>query len=130
MPADLEFLEIHHIVPSLAIGRPGSGDPDPAVPPAEDYARLHLDLVGDPLPGGSPDRSDWEVCRRLVDQHPGRKLVLAGGLTPENVVEALQAVRPWGVDLSAGIESEPGRIDPARVRALLDAVTASDAAPS
>jgi len=130
VPPDLEFLEIHHSVPSLPIGRPGSGEPDPVVPPAEDYARLHLDVSGDPLPAGSPELPDWEVCRRLVDQHPGRKLLLAGGITPENVVEALETVRPWGVDVSAGIESAPGRVDPARVRALLEAVASYDARPS
>jgi phosphoribosylanthranilate isomerase len=130
VPPDLEFLEIHHSVPSLPIGRPGAGDPDPVVPPAEDYARLHLDAVGDPLAQGSPDRLDWEVCRRLVDQNPGRKLLLAGGITPETVVEALQAVHPWGVDVSAGVESAPGRIDPARVQALLDAIASFDATPS
>jgi phosphoribosylanthranilate isomerase len=99
------------------------------VPPAEDYARLHLDASGDPLPGGSTDRPDWEVCRRLVDAHPGRKLLLAGGITPENVVEALQTVRPWGVDVSSGVESAPGRKDAARIRALLEAVAAYDATP-
>ncbi len=130
IPSDLEFLEIHHSVPSLPIGAPGSGAPDPPVPPAEDYARLHLDLVGSPLAAGSPDLPDWETCRRLVDAHPGRKLLLAGGLTPENVVEALQAVRPWGVDVSAGVESAPGQMDPARIRAFLAAVATFDASPS
>jgi phosphoribosylanthranilate isomerase len=130
VPPDLEFLEIHHMVPSLAIGRPGSGEPDPTVPPAEDFARLHLDASGDPLPAGSPERPDWEVCRRLVDANPGRKLLLAGGITPENVAEALEAVHPWGIDVSAGIETSPGHIDPARVRALLEAIAAADAQPS
>jgi phosphoribosylanthranilate isomerase len=130
IPSGLEFLEIHHSVPSLPIGRPGSGEADPTVPPAEDYARLHLDASGDPLPAGSPELIDWETCRRLVDAHPGRKLLLAGGLTPENVGEALRSVRPWGVDVSVGIESTPGAIDPAKVRAFLDAVAAADAEPS
>ncbi|MCI4340359.1 MAG: hypothetical protein L3J73_03725 [Thermoplasmata archaeon] len=130
IPTDLEFLEIHHSVPSLPIGRPGDGAPDPVVPPAEDYARLHLDVVGHPLTDGSPERPDWETCRRLVDAHPGRKLLLAGGLTPENVLEALQTVRPWGVDVSAGVESVPGTVDPARVRAFLAAVAQYDASPS
>ena len=130
IPEGLEFLEIHHSVPSLPIGAPGSGAPEPVVPPAEDYARLHLDRVGQPLADGSAERPDWETCRRLVDAHPGRKLLLAGGLTPENVIEALQTVRPWGVDVSAGVESSPGRMDPARIQAFLAAVAQFDATPS
>jgi len=130
IPSDLEFLEIHHIVPSLPIGRPGSGETDPVVPPAEDYARLHLDVSGDPLPAGSPELPDWETCRRLVDAHPGRKLLLAGGITPQNVGEALQQVRPWGIDVSAGIESSPGHKDAALIKAFLGAVAAYDATPS
>jgi phosphoribosylanthranilate isomerase len=128
VPADLEFLEIHHLVPSLAVRRPGSEDPDPKVPPAEDYARLHLDAVGDPLSNGSADLPDWEVCRRLVETNPGRKLTLAGGLTAENVGEALEAVGAWGVDVTAGVESAPGVKDLARVRAFLKAIETFEAA--
>ncbi|MFI5415633.1 MAG: hypothetical protein ACHQ16_08340, partial [Candidatus Lutacidiplasmatales archaeon] len=54
VPGDLEFLEIHHMVPSLALPRPGSGGSAPAVPPAEDYARLHLDAIDTPVADGSP----------------------------------------------------------------------------
>jgi phosphoribosylanthranilate isomerase len=49
-------------------------------------------------------------------------LVLAGGLTPDNVGEAIAAVRPDAVDVSSGVESSPGRKDPAKVRAFVDAV--------
>lgn len=128
VPPDLEFLEIHHLVPSLPVRRPGSEDPDPKVPPAEDYARLHLDAVGDPLATGSSDRPDWEVCRRLVETNPGRKLTLAGGLTAENVAEALEAVGAWGVDVTTAVESAPGKTDLPRLRAFLKAVEAFEAA--
>ncbi|HEY6239150.1 MAG TPA: hypothetical protein VIZ68_08205 [Thermoplasmata archaeon] len=124
MPGGLEFLEIHSLVPSLAIPRPGSGGPEPTVPPPEDYARLHLDAAGDPVADASAVRPDWEICRRLVDGNPGRKLMLAGALTPETVAEALEAVRPWGVDVSAGIESAPGSVDATRMRAFLASVKA------
>jgi phosphoribosylanthranilate isomerase len=122
IPPDLEFLEIHHLVPSLPVPPPGSGGEAPKIPPAEDYPRLHLDAAGQPLPGGSGVRPDWEMCARIVDSQPGRKLVLAGGLTPENAQEALAVVRPWGVDVSSGIESAPGVKDPERIKAFLTAV--------
>lgn len=123
VPPGLDYLTMHHLVPSLAVGAPGSGDPDPVVPPAESFPRIHLDAAGQPLPGGSGSRPDWEVCARLVDANPGRKFVLSGGLSSENVAEALATVRPWGVDVSSGIEKAPGVKDPAKMRAFLDAVS-------
>jgi phosphoribosylanthranilate isomerase len=123
VPPNLEFLEVHHLVPSIAVGVPGGGVPEPTVPPAEDYPRIHLDAAGQPVPGGSGVRPDWEVCARIVDAHPGRKFVLAGGLTPENAADALATVRPWGLDVSSGIESAPGVKDPEKMRAFVAAVT-------
>ncbi len=122
IPEGLDFLEIHHLVPSLPVPLPGAGLPPPALPPAESFPRIHLDAAGGPLPGGSGVRPDWEICRDLVERAPGRKLVLAGGLTPENVAEALTAVRPWGVDVSSGVERSPGEKDPPRMHAFLAAV--------
>ena len=122
VPADLEFLEVHHVVPSLPIPPPGSDAPDPPIPPAEDYSRLHLDAAGGPLPGGSGIRSDWTRCARIIDTQPGRKFLLAGGLNAENVAQALAEVRPWGVDVSSGVESSPGVKDPARMNAFLAAI--------
>ncbi len=124
VPSELEFLEVHHLVPSLPLPARGVPGPDPAVPPAEDYARLHLDVVGTPWLEGSPGVADWEVAHRLVETQPGRKLTLAGGLTPENVGSALAEVGPWGVDVCAGVESAPGVKDLEKVRAFLKAIEA------
>ncbi|MGA9839598.1 MAG: phosphoribosylanthranilate isomerase [Thermoplasmata archaeon] len=124
VPPGLEFLEVHHLVPSIPVGPAGSDVPEPTVPPAEDYPRIHLDAAGQPLPGGSGTRPDWEVCARIVDSHPGRKFVLAGGLAADNVGDALDTVRPWGVDVSSGIESAPGVKDLEKMRAFVAAVTA------
>jgi len=122
VPDGLEFLEVHHVVPSVPVpAEPGAG-PDPTIPPAEDYSRVHLDAAGQSTPGGSGVRPSWEVCARIVDANPGRKMVLAGGLTPENVADALATVRPWGVDVSSGIERAPGAKDIEKMRAFVRAV--------
>jgi phosphoribosylanthranilate isomerase len=126
VPDGLDFLELHHLVPSVAVAATGTGGPDPTVPPAETYPRIHLDAAGGPLPGGSGSRPDWEVCARLVDANPGRKFVLAGGLTAENVADALASVRPWGVDVSSGIEGAPGVKEVAKMRAFAAAVLAHE----
>ena len=127
IPENLEFLEVHHLVPSMPVATDAGGGEEPKVPPAEHYPRVHLDVAGQPLPGGSGVRPNWETCARIVDAHPGRKFVLAGGLTPENVADALASVRPWGVDVSSGIESAPGVKDVERMRAFVRAVEAFEA---
>jgi phosphoribosylanthranilate isomerase len=124
IPPDIEFLELHHLVPSLPLPPAGVPGPDPKVPPAEDFSRLHLDVVGTPWIEGSVVQADWEVAHRLVETQPGRKLVLAGGLTAQTIGAALAEVGPWGVDVCAGVESAPGVKDLDKVRAFLKAVDA------
>ncbi len=71
--------------------------------------------------GGAGVTAPWALVERL-----GRRpLWLAGGLTPENVAAAIVAVRPDGVDVASGVESAPGKKDPTRMRAFIDAVRAA-----
>ncbi|GAB4262031.1 phosphoribosylanthranilate isomerase [Deferrisoma sp.] len=78
-------------------------------------------------PGGGTGRTiDWGLAREA--KRFGR-IVLAGGLTPENVAEAIRAVRPWAVDGASGTEARPGVKDPAKLRAFLEAVRRADAEP-
>jgi len=72
--------------------------------------------------GGTGRAFDWTLARAVREN--ARCLVLAGGLTPENVGRAVAAVEPDAVDVSSGVESSPGRKDPARVRAFVRAVRA------
>jgi phosphoribosylanthranilate isomerase len=73
-------------------------------------------------PGGNATRFDWSLTRGW--RAPGRWL-LAGGLTPENVAAAIAATGAAAVDVSSGVESEPGRKDPARIRAFIRAARAA-----
>jgi len=71
------------------------------------------------LPGGNAETWDWARARPLVDHYP---LILAGGLTPDNVTQAIARGQPDAVDLSSGVEASPGSKDLTRVAALMAAV--------
>lgn len=73
--------------------------------------------------GGMGEVSQWD---RVADAARRHRLVLAGGLTPGNVGQAIARVRPWGVDVSSGVERAPGLKDPAKVRAFMAAVRATE----
>ncbi|MFZ1934444.1 MAG: phosphoribosylanthranilate isomerase [Thermoguttaceae bacterium] len=75
--------------------------------------------------GGTGQPVDWSTARQYAAQSGLPPLVLAGGLTPENVADAIVAVRPTAVDVASGVESSPGRKDPAAVEAFLRAATAA-----
>jgi phosphoribosylanthranilate isomerase len=63
--------------------------------------------------GGTGGTTDWSVAHRAANSH---RIILAGGLTPDNVAEAIRAVRPYAVDVASGVESRPGKKDPAKLR--------------
>lgn len=107
---------------------------------AQDFANLSLPArierwpvlrAGQPLPelvparflyegakSGAGERADWAVAARLARQG---ELVLGGGLGPDNVAAAIAAVRPYGVDVSSGVESAPGQKDLGRIEAFVAA---------
>ncbi len=87
-------------------------------------AGLLLDTPAEGAPGGTGQTFDWSLVQGLRERCPF--LVLAGGLTPETVGEAIRAIRPHGVDVSSGVESSPGRKDPAKVRAFVAAVRSAE----
>ena len=69
--------------------------------------------------GGTGHLADWNAARALVDE--GFRVILAGGLTPENVARALETVRPWGVDVVTGVEARKGEKDAAKIAAFAGA---------
>ncbi len=69
--------------------------------------------------GGTGQKAPWEL---LAGFRPGVPLILAGGLTPENVAEAIAIVKPYAVDVASGVESGPGRKDASKLRRFIEAV--------
>jgi phosphoribosylanthranilate isomerase len=73
------------------------------------------------LLGGSGQRFDWQTARsRFAETASRLRLIAAGGLNPQNVAEAIETLRPWGVDVASGVETSPGKKDPARVKAFIE----------
>jgi phosphoribosylanthranilate isomerase len=93
----------------------------PSAPPW--LPQLLLDAYHPSLAGGTGQLADLELARRAAGTVS--RLMLAGGLTPENVGAVVQYVRPWAVDVSSGVEAERGRKDHAKLRAFVSAVRAA-----
>jgi phosphoribosylanthranilate isomerase len=95
----------------------------PADRPLPDWQRIAADylLLDTRKPGrygGTGETFPWERTAALPVECRNR-LILAGGLTPENVATAVRAVRPWAVDVASGVESAPRRKDPEKLRAFI-----------
>lgn len=113
-PEDVAFVaaKVPLVIKAFAAG---SG----AIADAGDY-RADAILVDAPAPG--PGRVfDWRLAERIPT---GTRMILGGGLDPDNVAEAIGRIRPWGVDVATGVESA-GRKDPRKVRAFIQAARAS-----
>ncbi len=95
----------------------------PVAPAAEDRPQLLVDAYHPGAYGGTGQVGDWHIAAALTQRCP--RLVLAGGLTPENVAQAVAQVRPWGVDVSSGVEAQPRHKDHGRIRAFIAAARAA-----
>jgi len=84
---------------------------------------LLLDTYHPQLRGGTGETGDWNMAAGLARHFP---LLLAGGLTPANVRDAIRAVNPWGVDIASGIESSPGQKDHAALSTFVKIVKKSN----
>lgn len=85
-------------------------------PRLSESSRADIILLDSAKPG-SGEVFDWSLAEGAPD---GIRLMLAGGLTPDNVEQAIRQVRPWGVDVASGVESAPGRKDAAQVRRFVE----------
>ncbi|HTV56969.1 MAG TPA: phosphoribosylanthranilate isomerase [Terriglobia bacterium] len=85
-----------------------------------DAAAILLDAFDAERIGGSGKVTDWQLARQAA--LAGKPIILAGGLTPENVAEAVEIVKPYAVDVATGVESSPGIKDAAKLQAFFAAV--------
>lgn len=85
--------------------------------PITNYQLLLLDAHAPGQYGGTGQTADWEKAADIAKQC---RLLLAGGLTPENVAAAVSKVKPWGVDVASGVESKPGVKDRTKVIAFIE----------
>jgi len=96
--------------------------PDPGAMAALPASAYLLDGYDPDQIGGTGRSFDWALASDLRLDRP---LVLAGGLTPENVSSAVRIAHPWGVDVSSGVEIAPGKKDPKKLRCFIDAATSA-----
>jgi phosphoribosylanthranilate isomerase len=104
------------VIKAVAVWNGSSGDLTAAIPP---NVTVLLDTHDPVRRGGTGQVIDWTVAADIARR---RAVVLSGGLNQDNVARAVAAVRPWAVDVSSGVESAPGKKDPARLRAFFAAL--------
>ncbi len=94
---------------------------DPELDAADDYGADAI-LIDSATPG-SGDVFDWSLAEGAPSN---RRVILAGGLTPDNVADAVRVARPWGVDVASGVESAPGHKDARKMRAFIVAAKGAE----
>jgi phosphoribosylanthranilate isomerase len=104
------------VIKALHLGR-GSGPP--AFAKYRAASAFLLDAAHSGQYGGTGEITDWSVASTAAKSH---RILLAGGLTTENVAEAILAVRPYAVDVTSGVEARPGKKDPGKLRAFFSEV--------
>lgn len=109
--------EVWHVLRGPAL-------PDPTTLPMVPLRTYHLDAYDPARAGGTGRRSDWGWASSAVEV--GRRLIVAGGLAPENVEALVRDVRPYGVDASSGLESSVGKKSADRIRAFVERIRAAD----
>lgn len=140
-PGDLTFVDFDcYIGVSASLFRSGNREFHSAGIPlrsrreGERMRAILLDSGTPSHPGGTGRSFDWKSSgtAEIVDRirSAGWDLIVAGGLRAENVREAMTLLQPWGVDVSSGVESRPGKKDPEKVRSFIRAVRQADQANS
>lgn len=119
-PKEMDFLSGYRIIRAIPVGQ----DFDPAMLRTLPHDSYLLDAFDPARIGGTGRTIDWNIARYAGEQ--GRSILLAGGLTPENVGEAIRIVRPFGVDVAGGVEHSPGVKDARKLRAFFAAVAEAD----
>ncbi len=86
---------------------------------SKDYDTILIDSKTKDIPGGTGLTHDWSLSRKAVTTIHPTPVILAGGLTPQNVEEAVRIVKPYSVDVSSGVESTPGVKDHSKVETFI-----------
>src|SRR5579875_2013740 len=120
LPADLSPLRCFPVIRAIAV--PAGFDPTSLVGLTANA--FLLDASDPQIIGGTGRTIDWQQAREV--RLMGCTVILAGGLTPENVGQAIRAVRPYAVDVASGVESSPGIKDAGKLRAFFAAVEEAD----
>jgi phosphoribosylanthranilate isomerase len=100
-------------LPIIKVFRLGKGSALPKFANYRGASAFLLDAANAGEFGGTGKATDWSLARRAATRH---RIILAGGLTPENVAEAIRNVQPYAVDVASGVESRPGKKDPGKLR--------------
>ena len=120
-PADCLLLDDWKIIKVLRLG---VGEPLPELEPYKKQCKIFLcDTLVPGQAGGSGKTFDWQLIDR---EKVGKYFILAGGLNPDNVGQAIATAHPWAVDVSSGMEREKGRKDRKKIEAFMNAVRRSD----
>ena len=106
-------------LPVIKALRLGQGNAAPDFSSFRGVTAFLLDSALSGQYGGTGATGNWHLARAAAQSH---RVILAGGLTPENVGEAIRIVRPYAVDVASGVESRPGKKDPAKLRSFFDEV--------
>jgi phosphoribosylanthranilate isomerase len=114
-----ETLWVRQRIPMVIKAFPGG---DPRVAHADDYGADAI-LLDSPSPG-SGSVFDWAMAGDLPE---GQRLIIAGGLHPGNVAAAIMRAKPWGVDVTSGVEATPGVKDPMKVKAFIEGAKRAEA---
>jgi phosphoribosylanthranilate isomerase len=116
------------VIPAISIALPGDNEIAGfrvTNDTREKVVAVLIDSGNSERPGGTGERFDWQEMVSLA-RGAGLRVVVAGGLTPENVNNAMEVLKPWGVDVASGVEVRPGEKDPEKVRAFVRVVREMD----
>jgi phosphoribosylanthranilate isomerase len=111
--------EVAKKIPVIKALRVGPEDNLPAFAKYHAASAFLLDAASEGEFGGTGQSTNWLLAHKAA---VSQRIILAGGLTPVNVAEAITAVRPYAVDVASGVESRPGKKNPRKLRAFFDAV--------
>ena len=130
----LSFIQLHgsetpdycekiscRVMKSFSIGQATKSED--FAPYAEAVSGFLLDTFHKDMAGGTGQTFDWQLLEHIKPPGP---IVLAGGLTPDNVGDAIRQVKPFAVDVNSGVEYQPGRKDPDKLRSFVQAVRKAD----